>query len=206
MSLAQCRRDDQIGQAAANRFFKCPAKDGLRAPTPVKNQALRIHDDDGVERCFKDCLPRHGQVARAANQLVSFLNANIQGSAKLMAEVRTRPAVVIPRIAAMITMPSIALYLAQRNDPAYQEVPQWQKDVAWIIVQRDARGTLQHIWRIPKPPELGILEREIKRVKRGQYVLIPISDRTRGHGTHSLPELWKEHLARLLQETEQERK
>ena len=49
------------------------------------------------------------------------------------------------------------------------------------------------------PPELGILEREIKRVKRGQYVLIPISDRTRGHGTHSIPELWKEHLARLLQ-------
>jgi homoserine O-acetyltransferase/O-succinyltransferase len=56
------------------------------------------------------------------------------------------------------------------------------------------------------PPELGIMEREIKRVKRGRYVLIPISDRTRGHGTHSLPELWKQHLARLLQETEQERK
>ena len=49
------------------------------------------------------------------------------------------------------------------------------------------------------PPELGILEKEIKRVKRGQYVLIPISDKTRGHGTHSLPELWKEHLGRLLQ-------
>lgn len=52
------------------------------------------------------------------------------------------------------------------------------------------------------PPELGILEREIKRVKRGQYVLIPISDKTRGHGTHSLPEVWKEHLARLLKESE----
>jgi homoserine O-acetyltransferase len=56
------------------------------------------------------------------------------------------------------------------------------------------------------PPELGILEREIKRVKRGQYVLIPISDNTRGHGTHSLPELWKEHLARLLEQTEQKQK
>jgi len=56
------------------------------------------------------------------------------------------------------------------------------------------------------PPELGIVEREIKRVRRGQYVLIPISDRTRGHGTHSLPGLWKQHLARLLQETEQARK
>src|SRR6266852_832019 len=56
------------------------------------------------------------------------------------------------------------------------------------------------------PPELGILEREIKRVKRGRFVLIPISDRTRGHGTHSVPELWKQNLAALLQETEQERK
>lgn len=56
------------------------------------------------------------------------------------------------------------------------------------------------------PPELGVLEREIKRVKHGSYVLIPISDKTRGHGTHSLPELWKEHLARLLRETEQPRK
>ena len=37
------------------------------------------------------------------------------------------------------------------------------------------------------PPELGILEREIKHVKRGRYILIPISDKTRGHGTHSLP-------------------
>lgn len=54
------------------------------------------------------------------------------------------------------------------------------------------------------PPELGILEREISRVKRGQYVLIQISDKTRGHGTHSLPELWKKHLARLLRESDRE--
>ncbi|MGH9938561.1 MAG: alpha/beta fold hydrolase, partial [Blastocatellia bacterium] len=51
------------------------------------------------------------------------------------------------------------------------------------------------------PPELGILEREIKRVKRGRYVLITISDKTRGHGTHSLPELWKQYLAELLEES-----
>jgi homoserine O-acetyltransferase len=48
------------------------------------------------------------------------------------------------------------------------------------------------------PPELGIMERQIKRVKRGAYVLLPISDQTRGHGTHTLPAIWQEHLARLL--------
>jgi homoserine O-acetyltransferase/O-succinyltransferase len=51
------------------------------------------------------------------------------------------------------------------------------------------------------PPELGILERDIKRVPKGTAVLIPRSQRTRGHGTHTLAAVWKDHLIRLLQET-----
>lgn len=50
------------------------------------------------------------------------------------------------------------------------------------------------------PPELRIIEEAIKRVKQGRYILLPISDHTRGHGTHSLPELWQHHLAELLSE------
>lgn len=53
------------------------------------------------------------------------------------------------------------------------------------------------------PPELGIMEREIKHVRRGRFVLLPISDKTRGHGTHSLPEVWKEYLAELLRASDQ---
>ncbi len=52
------------------------------------------------------------------------------------------------------------------------------------------------------PPELGILETEIKRMKRGRAIVLPITDRSRGHGTHSLPEIWKEHLAELLKLSE----
>jgi homoserine O-acetyltransferase len=52
------------------------------------------------------------------------------------------------------------------------------------------------------PPELGILEREIQRVKRGRYILIPVTDQTRGHGTHSLPAIWGNYLAELLKESE----
>lgn len=48
------------------------------------------------------------------------------------------------------------------------------------------------------PPELGILEREIKRVAKGKAIVLPITDQTRGHGTHSIPNLWKEHLWALL--------
>jgi homoserine O-acetyltransferase len=52
------------------------------------------------------------------------------------------------------------------------------------------------------PPELGILEREIKRVPHGRAVLIPVSPTTRGHGSHTVAALWKDELTRLLAETE----
>jgi homoserine O-acetyltransferase len=49
------------------------------------------------------------------------------------------------------------------------------------------------------PPELGIAEREIKRVKAGHFVLLPASDQTHGHGTHTWAALWQQYLAQLLQ-------
>ena len=52
-------------------------------------------------------------------------------------------------------------------------------------------------------PELGILEREIKRVPKGRTVVIPLSDKTRGHGSHTVAALWKDQLLSLLKETEQ---
>jgi homoserine O-acetyltransferase/O-succinyltransferase len=51
------------------------------------------------------------------------------------------------------------------------------------------------------PPELGILEREIKRVPHGRALVIPLSDKTRGHGSHTIAALWKDDLIRLLTES-----
>jgi homoserine O-acetyltransferase len=51
------------------------------------------------------------------------------------------------------------------------------------------------------PPELGILEREIKRVPHGRAVVIPLSDKTRGHGSHTIAALWKDQLEALLQQS-----
>jgi homoserine O-acetyltransferase/O-succinyltransferase len=48
------------------------------------------------------------------------------------------------------------------------------------------------------PPELGIAEREIKRVKNGRFVLIPVSEGTHGHGTHTWAAVWQEYLKELL--------
>ena len=52
------------------------------------------------------------------------------------------------------------------------------------------------------PPELGILEREIAKVKRGRYILIPTSPQTHGHSTHSRAAVWREYLVELLGSTQ----
>jgi homoserine O-acetyltransferase/O-succinyltransferase len=49
------------------------------------------------------------------------------------------------------------------------------------------------------PPELGVMDREIKRVRNGRAVLIPASDQTRGHGTTSMAKFWKQDLAAFMQ-------
>jgi homoserine O-acetyltransferase/O-succinyltransferase len=52
------------------------------------------------------------------------------------------------------------------------------------------------------PPELGILEREIQRVPKGRAIVIPYSEHTRGHGSHTVAALWKDQLVELLKSPE----
>jgi homoserine O-acetyltransferase/O-succinyltransferase len=51
------------------------------------------------------------------------------------------------------------------------------------------------------PPELGIAERESKRFKHGAFVLLPISENTHGHGTHTWAAAWKEYLVKILNDS-----
>jgi len=48
------------------------------------------------------------------------------------------------------------------------------------------------------PPELGLAQTEIKKVRNGKFVLIPFRPDTHGHGTHTWAEFWKADLADLL--------
>ncbi len=48
------------------------------------------------------------------------------------------------------------------------------------------------------PPELKIMDKEIIKVKHGKYILLPITDQTSGHGTHSNPTIWGRYLKKLL--------
>ena len=74
----------------------------------------------------------------------------------------------------------------------YDPSPQLEKITAPVMYINSADDFIN-------PPELGIAEREIKKVKNGRFVLLPISDETRGHGTHTRAAIWKHYLAELLE-------
>ena len=77
----------------------------------------------------------------------------------------------------------------------YDPSPHLEKIVAPLLAINSADDQVN-------PPELGILEREIERVPRGRAIVLPITDETRGHGTHSIPAIWGPYLEELLAESE----
>lgn len=52
------------------------------------------------------------------------------------------------------------------------------------------------------PPELGVAEKMVKRMPNARFILVPISDATRGHGTHTVAAVWKDYLAEFMRATE----
>ena len=77
---------------------------------------------------------------------------------------------------------------ASRN---YNPEPQLEKIVAPLTAINSADDQIN-------PPELKIIDADIQRVKNGRYVLLPITDQTRGHGTHTWAAVWKNYLEELL--------
>ena len=55
------------------------------------------------------------------------------------------------------------------------------------------------------PPELNLAPLQVQKIKHAHFVLIPVSDQTWGHGTHTRAAVWKDYLARLLKETERQK-
>ena len=52
------------------------------------------------------------------------------------------------------------------------------------------------------PPELGIAQQLVTQMPHARFRLIPISDATRGHGSHTVAALWKDDLIQLLHDSE----
>jgi homoserine O-acetyltransferase len=97
-----------------------------------------------------------------------------------------------------------AMKTQDANDLLYQIGASWDYDPApGLEGIRVPLLAINSADDLINPPELGILEREIKRVKHGEAIVIPLSAQTRGHGSHTIAALWKHHLVKLLDETKQ---
>jgi homoserine O-acetyltransferase len=94
------------------------------------------------------------------------------------------------RLAATDANDMLYQYNASRD---YDPSPHLEKITAHLLAINSADDVVN-------PPELGIMEKMIPRVKHGRYVLIPTSEQTRGHGTHSLPAVWGAYLAAFMKE------
>jgi homoserine O-acetyltransferase/O-succinyltransferase len=85
------------------------------------------------------------------------------------------------------------LLYALESSRNYDPSPQLERIKAPLLAINSADDFIN-------PPELAIVEKLMARVPRGRYVLIPTSDQTHGHGTHTWPEVWQGHVARFLAE------
>jgi homoserine O-acetyltransferase/O-succinyltransferase len=73
----------------------------------------------------------------------------------------------------------------------YDPSPQLERITAPVMFVNSADDFIN-------PPELGIAEREIKRLKKGRFVLLPVSEQSHGHGSHAWAALWQQYLKELL--------
>lgn len=94
---------------------------------------------------------RHGSKTEVPNRIIAFFNASIQGTDKMIREFKEHPGQMTMKTFLGITVPSVMLWYLNKDDPRYQELPQWQKDIFWVIPGKDT------LYKIPKPFELGIL-------------------------------------------------
>lgn len=124
---------------------------------------------------------RIGAKMRGYNMVTAFANAQIQGMDRIGRAFKDRPVNTTLKVVGGITLPSVLLWWANHGDPRYEELPDWQKDLFWIVstdnwqpisavdaqnkpahlVRQGKGGAWEvnngHIWRIPKPFELGVV-------------------------------------------------
>lgn len=136
----------------------------LRVATEVMENSTRLGEFKRAQKKGKDPFAaamdarevtldfaRVGAKTRAMNMITAFWNAQIQGMDRMVRAFQDRPLETLTKMTASITIPSILLWWANKDDERMREIPRWQKDLFWII------PTDKHIYRIPKPFEMGLV-------------------------------------------------
>ncbi|KKN77567.1 hypothetical protein LCGC14_0358420 [marine sediment metagenome] len=125
-------------QATRLGIFKAAKKKGL--PALESGFAAREGTLDFMRR---------GAKTKDVNAVIAFFNAGVQAADKMARVAASDPIGFAMKGFAAITIPSLLLYLRNRKDPDYKEIPRWQRDLFWLIKIRDT-------WvRIPKPFAYG---------------------------------------------------
>jgi homoserine O-acetyltransferase len=133
---------------------------------------------------------------RTAAEMLYFMSSNAvrrQAEGPTLAQADT--ALETYLTTSMKTMDANDVLYAVESSRDYDPEPDLAKIKAPLVAINFADDLIN-------PPELGILERNITRVPRGKAILIPASDKSNGHGTHTLAAVWKQHLVELLAATE----
>lgn len=95
---------------------------------------------------------RRGASTASMSAMSAFFNARIQGYTITAETIIKNPGKSMLKGAIGFTLPTILLYLLNRDDPEYWEIPRWQKDLFWLVKMPNG------VWlRIPKPFEIGTI-------------------------------------------------
>jgi hypothetical protein len=133
-----------------NRLGAFEAEIGLRSTAGAQGkrvlaEAARASREGSID------FQRIGPKMRAANMLIAFFNAGVQGTDKFVRSHKENPAKTMAASTALVTMPTILLYFANLDDERIQNKEQWEKDAFWFI------GTPERVYRIPKPFLYGLV-------------------------------------------------
>lgn len=133
---------------------------------------------------------------RIAAEILYFMGSNPAIQARKMPTLEKADAVLNAYVASFSTNHDAndVLY-AVESSRDYDPGPSLEKIQAPLLAINSADDLIN-------PPDQGILEREIKRVKHGKAIVLPETDQTVGHGSHTKAVLWKKYLVRFLRQTE----
>lgn len=169
-----------VMRVAAEVIEQAPRLAEFKKVTGGSKEVAKLLEGGIASREITIDFQRMGAKMSAMNSITAFLNVSVQGVDRTVRAIKTDPKGVSLKAAGLITVPSVLLWWAQRDDPRYQEVPRWEKDMFWIITtdkwenasDEDARGLPEYLvrnnngqmqinrgttYRIPKPMELGII-------------------------------------------------
>ena len=132
-------------------------KENEKLPPEKKMTEREMQEIAGFEsRDLTIDFRKMGSTMQGYNMISAFFNARVQGLVKIAEAMKNpkRRKTVLLKAGVYITLPSILLWYKNKDSEVYRELPQWQKDLFWIIISNEGTPE-QVVWRIPKPFELG---------------------------------------------------